>query len=732
MLFAQVFISLLLTVVALSTTTPLGGIIWGGGWLVMHSWLIGRLLDPTRRGWDKLGVGLLIIITGWIIAGTALYYVIGLSTTVTTLLILAIPILIWLITVRQTPQPQLIASITTFLRGVTWYTSLRQWLSIPLNTRLTTAGRWLLRYPWLVVSIISSLTYLTILFRHQTTESINSFWLAMPLWSLWLLVIAATKLIVSINKYDRHSGILTAIGALTLVTVAGPVIVYTLSYGFDSFIHQAAEKYIAAFGAITPKTPYYIGQYAAVLINQRLTMLPLIIVDRWLLPLGTVLTTMASTVWLVRRFSTLTTTVGKQTALVGSLAFLTFIAWLFMPLDQWLATTPQGLAQLFAVLTALLAFDFCLHGWTKQQFYLISLTVLASIAIHPLVGIPVAGAALVVVIATAKLNSTLRRGLAIITAVLTSLTLPAMFWLQSILSPTTANPLRLHWPTLAELASTLALTWPAATQNFNFWIDTLHHGATILPWALAVLALVGLLWLRRQYQKISWLVVGALSMVLGAMFLKLFVSFDSVVVSERAFFTDRIITLGWWWCLPLVAAGVVALATVVRPQRTTAWLFVGLTMLLVTSNIYAALPHNDIYTIGRAYSTGAADFTAVNWIAQHANSKPYIVLTNQAVGAAALQTFGFNNYISTSTGSWYFYAIPTTSPLAIAYRQTVYNGVDKIALQKLATDFDVSHIYLVLNRYWTNADKVAASLTTQADGVQVLDEGRVSVFWFEF
>lgn len=732
MLFAQVFTSLLLTVIALSTTTPLGGIIWGGGWLVMHSWLVGRLFDPARRGWDKIGVGLLIIITSWIIAGTALYYIIGLTQTVTTLLILAGPILIWLITVRQTPRPPLVTSITTLFRGVTWFNTLRRWLSVPLSVHLTSAGRWLLRYPWLVVSIISSLTYLVMLFHYQTVESINSFWLAMPLWSLWLLIIALVTLIIIINKYDSHGGILAAVGALTLAVIAGPVIIYSVGYGFDSFIHQAAERYIFQSGAITPKTPYYIGQYAVVLIGQRLTALPLLSVDRWLLPLGVVLTTLVSTIWLARRFSVLTVTVGKQIMMISSLAFLTFIAWLLLPLNQWFATTPQGLAQLFAVLTALLVFNLCLHGWTKQRLWLLGLTVFTSIAIHPLVGIPVAGAALVAIIATAKLNLTLRRTLVITTAILTGLTLPAMFWLQSIFNPAAANPLQLHWPTLAELTNALSLTWPSATQNFCFWIDSLHHGTSILPWALVALALTGLFWLQRQYPKIVWLAVGAGSMALGALFLKLFVSFDSVVVSERAFFADRIIDLAWWWLLPLVAAGVIALAAAVRPQRLTAWLFVGLTVLLVTSNLYAALPHDDIYTIGRAYSTGAADINAVSWIEQHASDVSYVSLSNQAVGAAALQTFGFQRYISTSTGSWYFYAIPTTSPLAVAYRETVYNGVNESALRQLATDFGVSRIYLVLNRYWTNADKVAAALTIQADGVQVLDDGRVSVFWFEF
>ena len=44
------------------------------------------------------------------------------------------------------------------------------------------------------------------------------------------------------------------------------VIVYKIGYGFDPFIHEATINLIVQNGVVTPKTPYYLGQYGFIVI----------------------------------------------------------------------------------------------------------------------------------------------------------------------------------------------------------------------------------------------------------------------------------------------------------------------------------------------------------------------------------------------------------------------------------------------------------------------------------
>ena len=61
-------------------------------------------------------------------------------------------------------------------------------------------------------------------------------------------------------------------------------IIYPLGFGFDGFIHRATEVWIQNNGFITPKQPYYIGQYVLVIFLNKLSLVPLSWIDRLLLP----------------------------------------------------------------------------------------------------------------------------------------------------------------------------------------------------------------------------------------------------------------------------------------------------------------------------------------------------------------------------------------------------------------------------------------------------------------
>ena len=82
-----------------------------------------------------------------------------------------------------------------------------------------------------------------------------------------------------------------------------------------------------------------------------------------------------------------------------------------------------------------------------------------------------------------------------------------------------------------------------------------------------------------------------------------------------------------------------------------------------TALSYNALPRHDALVTGRGWSTGAADQEAVKLIEYDADGKPYTVLANQSVSAAAVDLLGFKRYSTTNDGDVFFYPIPTGGPL---------------------------------------------------------------------
>jgi hypothetical protein len=61
-------------------------------------------------------------------------------------------------------------------------------------------------------------------------------------------------------------------------------ILYKLGFGFDAFVHRATEIWIQNHSFISPKTPYYIGQYSFVVWLSNLTKISIFYIDIYLVP----------------------------------------------------------------------------------------------------------------------------------------------------------------------------------------------------------------------------------------------------------------------------------------------------------------------------------------------------------------------------------------------------------------------------------------------------------------
>jgi len=111
--------------------------------------------------------------------------------------------------------------------------------------------------------------------------------------------------------------------------------------------------------------------------------------------------------------------------------------------------------------------------------------------------------------------------------------------------------------------------------------------------------------------------------------------------------------------------------------------------LFITISTYLTYPRADAFAKSRADATSQADITAVRWIEADSAGKNYVVLSNQAVAAAALQEFGFKKYYTDQNTECqmskvkcqmlFFYPIPTTSLLYQLYLDILSHLASELA-----------------------------------------------------
>ena len=125
-------------------------------------------------------------------------------------------------------------------------------------------------------------------------------------------------------------------------------------------------------------------------------------------------------------------------------------------------------------------------------------------------------------------------------------------------------------------------------------------------------------------------------------------------------------------------------------------------------------------------SVGTDDREAVRFIEQHAGGRPYTVLANQQVSAAAIEAYGFKRY----TNDVFYYPVPTGGPLYQVFLDMMAQP-NLVTVQRAADLGNSRLVYVVLNDYWWEAERVGAELDQLADRVYHFGDDRVRVYRFE-
>lgn len=604
------------------------------------------------------------------------------------------------------------AAATLILTASTFFLLAGRFLKAPFNKKnyLILNKKYLIFF--LIYLSFAGLTFLS-LYSSQSTKSLISPWQVLD-WRFFAFYLSASLVLILAlrEKNVGPTGKLFLLSLHYFLSLSIAVIIYQIGYGFDPFIHQATMELIDKKGLVTPKPPYYLGEYSLVIILHKISGLTIYWLNKILVPL---LTAIFLPVTLYRFLNHETTKINPATPVTsGASQFLAILFLLGLTFSPFTVTTPQNLSYLFLLLTIF-------AGLGRDNPLWVLILSLATAAIHPLTGIPAILFAAYIILR--KYQTKLRPlTIKIITFLIFlggAFALPlALLSANDHNSKKIAGGFNLLFEPFKNLFTTLS---PSGRED---WLSNFLYFFGNNYSLLLLLVIAGSLWYFYHLKpRPAWrpLVLTNLALII-AYVLASQIRFHDLINYEQTNYAERILVLVLLFCLPFIG---IALTSLIRRIQSaekitrSLWLVFGLALL--GASLYFSYPRFDKYFNSRGYSVGNNDLLAVETIAQTAQG-PYIVLANQQVSVAALKKLGFDHYYQTQNGEIYFYPIPTGGPLYQYYLEMVYKKPDRATMAKAMDLAGVNEGYLVINKYWYESAKIINEAKLNADNSKTIND----------
>ncbi len=508
--------------------------------------------------------------------------------------------------------------------------------------------------------------------------------------ALWLLAWSKRS---SIDAWIIASGFFVSLALMT-------VLIYPLGFGFDGFLHRESERLLLTTGTLHPKPFYYIGQYVFTTWLARTLALPVEAIDPFLL------------VGLIPLLAaTLTIKHSRSKGPHAPLLILALV--LLVPLKPWIATTPQSFAYLIG-LSGLLLSVFSSSSLVPPLVFGIW-----SAMIHPLAGLPLFGGIVLVLWRNHLLRFPSRKliGSLIISAGI-ALIVPLAFFVHNT---HTGGEMVIRPQTLisSDHLRTLQDPFLPPPLRISIFADWSSFVDMLFPLLLVLFACLG---------TTRWLVGAGLLTIFVAWFMREAVTFPFLISYEQQDYASRLILVGQLLLLPAALEGLARVwHHVKRGPAFSLYSFIFVALSWQAGRIYHAFPYHDATHIEHGWNVSAADEEAVRWIDRDSGDKPYTVLANQSVSAAAIAHLGFKRY----AGDVFFYPVPTGGPLYQIFLRATKTDVTQEDIREAARLSESDRVYVVLNDYWWQADDVARTLEHFASATHDVEKGRDRIYRFD-
>lgn len=563
------------------------------------------------------------------------------------------------------------------------------------------------RFDWTLLAAIGAIAGDILLCLHQLLLRTD-----LPLSSPWELaspaifvVYGATTWLVFLTARERKGSLPVFVSILHFAaTYAVSLIVFKIGFGFDPFIHRAAETALANDGFIEPRRFLYSGQYALVAALHRFTHLSIFHIDQFLVPGLTALS-----LPLVARLGL---TKGWKLSVPEAQLWLHVL--LLFPVMAFTFTVPHNLALLFFVWTLFLI--------SYRPVLLLPLACFA-ILTHPLVGVPLA-----LLIGTAVLLPRLPRWLQRLTLAFfflgTALLVPALLWLgpRGAAAPDVQLGRLRFYNQFVDLFRDPYLFTGGG-------LEVLYLLRLVVPVIILGLSLLGLRRLAPPFMR-SLLAVfvaglGAALYALSTLFL-----FPDIIDYEQREFAFRLLQATLLVSLPLLAVWLSRWAH--RHAGTffrQALLFTVLSAW-ATGSWYLSYPQENAKVTSAGPSVGRDDIALVHLLEARNQGTAYVVLANQMTSAAALHELGFLRYTKTDPPALW-YPLPTGGSLYAHYVR-MNAQPSRAEAQVVAEETKVTRVYFVTYGYWPQVVDIRRQAALDADHIIVVRAPDMIVFEYLF
>jgi len=544
------------------------------------------------------------------------------------------------------------------------------------------------------------------LYLNATEDSLRSPWQVTPN----LFFIAYTLATFCLFFALRFSKTKTEIWHLTglylhfFLSVCASIVVYKLGSDYDPFIHKTNVNLLLENGQLLPTPIYYLGQYATIVFTHVLTKIDTAIIDTYLLPVISALIIPTLFYNLGKTFNL------KHPAIIA----LSSVSMLFLPLKTFTVTTPQAMANLFA-LTAIILLVIAIYK--KTSLWPAWLAIIISCLTHVIAGLPVAIIMGYLSIDRLKFFSKwpgkLVKLLKVELILMAIMIIPIAFLFNA---QKTASQLKVDiidnpWQKLTDLFLSIPnfnilnyISFHDYIYNFNNW-----RWLLILVFMGAGYYVIKNLATKEIFNK---LVISFFTLVIASGLLTISIDFFSLVNGEKNIYPQRLLELSLYFLTPIIFFGIYGSWHKIHEQtRLQELIFLILIISFIGSNLYLSYPRVDRISESNGYSTSVTDMETVAFIEKIANNK-YVVLASQPVSAAAISSYGFAHYYN----DYFYYPVPTGGRLYQLFEDLAFRRKkpsETIYTTRYLTG--VQDIYFVLNRYWSGADEAIIFYKNTAD-----------------
>ena len=560
-------------------------------------------------------------------------------------------------------------------------------------------------FPYLLIALFGDTWLLVNFYGAWTAEPLVSPWqLFPPAFFLAYLVTTFAVVMVASLRTDRASLLLSTFHLFVSLSVA--VMVFGIGFGFDPFIHRAAEMALVHDGAIEPRRLLYLGQYALVSGTNLLTGVQVMVIDKWLLPTLASLS-LSFVSWLGLRE-------GWGCSDKASRVFAHLV--LLFPSMFFVFTVPFNLTLLILLI---IAFILPLADTLSTKGTLALLGVFA-LLIHPLGGVPIVFLIGLTWILGMR-RPRLRNSLLVVGSLVSALALPALFALYNILNG--QPPIAIQPHIVFRFTSLFTDPYFPGEIPIPFFLEWFYDFMRWLPRLLVVLALI-FAWRRRAVWKSSpTSTIMLVTALCGSLFLLAgFFSFSDVILYEQLEFASRLLQAMLLLTTPWVLVWLIDLSRR-HASRCFGFMTLGvfLASLFMTATWYLSYPQLNLKVRQLGASVSAVDVEVVRFLESRYDGEPFLVLSHQMTSAAAIQETGFRYYLETDDGPALWYAIPTGGKLYAYFLRLSTEGPSPDLIEEIREFANVRHIYFVTYDSWPSAGFIRSRSAVFADasyGVQ--------------